>query len=70
MNLKIVKDSNPKLREKCALVPTPLSPEHQELIDAMLAYLIDSQNPDYRAKHPAIREGIGLAAPQVGNRAQ
>ena len=66
MSLKIVKDTNPRLREKCAEVPTPLSEEHQTLIDDMMDYLLKSQDPEYRKAHPSVREGVGLAAPQVG----
>ena len=65
--LKIVKDNIPTLRLRCAPVETPLSPENQALIDEMLKYLLDSQDEAYRAKHPDCREGVGLAAPQVGH---
>lgn len=64
--LKIVKDTEPKLREKCVPVPTPLSEEHQLLIDEMMKYLLLSQDPEFQKKHPNVREGVGLAAPQVG----
>ena len=65
--LHIVKDSEPSLREKSAPVETPLSEENQQLIDEMLHYLLLSQDPKYREKHPSCREGVGLAAPQVGH---
>ncbi len=65
--LRIVKDTEPSLRVKCAPVETPLSPENQALIDEMLKYLLLSQDEAYRAKHPDCREGVGLAAPQVGH---
>jgi len=65
--LHIVKDSEPSLRQKCAPVETPLSAENQALIDEMLKYLLLSQDPKYREKHPECREGVGLAAPQVGH---
>ena len=64
--IKIVKDTNPKLREKCKEVPLPLDEDHQAFIDEMLQYLKLSQNEEYRAKHPECREGVGLAAPQAG----
>lgn len=67
MQLKIVKDTDPKLREKSIEVPTPLSKENQELIDEMLHFLKLSQDEEYRAKHPSVREGVGLAAPQIGH---
>lgn len=44
----------------------PLSAEDKSLLDEMLKYLYDSQDPAFREKNPKIREGIGLAAPQVG----
>ena len=65
--LKIVKDNIPTLRERCAEVPLPLSKEHKDLIDEMLHELLLSQDPEYREKHPKVREGVGLAAPQVGH---
>ncbi len=65
--LKIVKDSEPSLREKCIPVDTPLSPENDALINEMMTYLKLSQDEKYRAKHPECREGVGLAAPQVGH---
>ncbi|MBO4540722.1 MAG: peptide deformylase [Bacilli bacterium] len=65
--LKIVKDSNPRLREKSKEVPLPLSKEDKALIDEMMEYLKLSQDEEFRAKHPNVREGVGLAAPQVGH---
>ena len=65
--LRIVKDSEPSLRAKCAPVEVPLSEENQVLIDEMLQYLVLSQDAKYREKHPNVREGVGLAAPQVGH---
>jgi len=44
----------------------PLSKEDKALLDEMLAYLKQSQDEAYRKKHPSSREGVGLAAPQVG----
>lgn len=64
--LKIVKDPTPSLRDRCKEVTLPLSEEHQELIDDMLHYLLLTQDENYRKKHPEAREGVGLAAPQVG----
>jgi peptide deformylase len=65
--LKIVKDTDPKLRLRCKEVPLPLSEENQALIDEMLKELKLSQDEEYRKKHPSVREGVGLAAPQVGH---
>ena len=65
--LKIVKDTVPTLRARCAEVPLPLSEDHKRLIDEMLHYLLLSQDENYLKKHPNVREGVGLAAPQVGH---
>ena len=64
--LKIVKDNIPSLRQKCAPVELPLSAEDKTTIDNMLEYLKLSQNEEYRACHEDCREGVGLAAPQIG----
>ncbi len=64
--LKIVKDSEPRLRLRCEPVAIPLSAENQALIDEMMDYLLLSQDPAFLKKHPDVREGVGLAAPQVG----
>ena len=47
-------------------VEMPLSEEDKNLLEEMLDYLKKSQDPAYREKHPNVREGIGLAAPQIG----
>lgn len=65
--LKIVKDPAPSLRARCKEVPLPLSDKDKALIDEMMEYLLDTQDPKFLAKHPETREGVGLAAPQVGH---
>lgn len=65
--LHIVKDPKPSLRARCEEVPLPLSEENQQLIDEMLRYLLLTQDPEFRRKHPEAREGVGLAAPQIGH---
>ena len=64
--IKIVKDKVPSLREKCAEVPLPLSKEDKANIDEMLVYLKNTQDEAFRKEHPEAREGVGLAAPQIG----
>jgi len=64
--LKIVKDDALSLHSKSKLVEMPLSQKDRELLKQMLDYLAKSQDPLYREKHPSVREGVGLAAPQVG----
>jgi len=66
MKLTIIKDSDPKLREKSKPVPMPLSDKHRKLLLAMIDYLAKSQDEEYATKHH-LREGVGLAAPQVGH---
>ena len=38
----------------------------QDEAHEMMDYLHLSQDPEYREKHPSVREGVGLAAPQAG----
>ena len=64
--LKIVKDNAPSIREKSTPVEMPLSQEDKKTLDEMLEYLHLSQDPKYREKHKGCREGVGLAAPQIG----
>lgn len=64
--LKIVKDTNKKLREKSTEVSIPLGKEDKAFIEEMMDFLRLSQNEEYRKKNPDVREGVGLAAPQVG----
>ncbi|MCQ2792390.1 MAG: peptide deformylase [Bacilli bacterium] len=64
--LKIIKDNNPLLRKKSVEVTMPLSKEDRDTLLKMLNYLKLSQDPEYLEKHPKVREGIGLAAPQIG----
>ena len=68
--IKITKDTVPSLRQKSKEVPLPLSKEDKAFIDEMLAYLKLTQDEDFRKKHPTVREGVGLAAPQAGRNVQ
>lgn len=65
MVLKVVKEPNPVLRKRCAEVSLPLSKDDQVLLSAMLEYVKKSQDKTF-AEHHHIREGVGVAAPQVG----
>ena len=65
MKLKIVKDSNPIMRQKSQPVALPLSQEDKDTLDAMLDYLKLSQDEEYAKKHN-IRPGVGIAAIQIG----
>lgn len=64
--LKIVKDKVPSLRERCKEVTNPSDPAILDLINEMHDYLVLSQDEEYAKKHN-IREGVGLAAPQIGH---
>ena len=66
MKLKIYKDTNPIMRKKSSEVTLPLSKKEHELLDSMLEHLKMSQNEEYRKTHK-VREGVGLAAVQVGH---
>lgn len=61
---KIVKDTNPTLRNKCEEI-SEVTPEIVSLLNEMHDYLVASQNEE-TAKKYNIREGVGLAAPQIG----
>ena len=64
--LRIIKDNAKSLRSPSKEVALPPSAEEKALLDEMLAYLKLSQDPAEREKNPKMREGVGLAAPQVG----
>ena len=64
MKLKIVKDNNPIMRKRSLPVEMPLSRKDKETLDAMLDYLIKSQDEEYASKHH-INPGVGLAAIQI-----
>ena len=61
---KIVKDSNPSLRQKCEEVKE-ITPELIDFVNEMHNYLVASQDEVISQKYN-LREGVGLAAPQVG----
>ena len=61
---KIVKDSNPHLRDKSEEVKE-ITPELISFVNEMHDYLVASQDEKIAEKYN-LREGVGLAAPQVG----
>ena len=63
---KIVKDTNKSIREKSSNIDLPLSTEIEQLGLEMLQYLKNSQDEKFLEKHPEVRSGVGLAAPQIG----
>lgn len=64
--IKIVKDKVKSLREISKEVPLPLSEKDEKTLKSLVDYLKLSQNEEYREKHPSVREGVGLASPQIG----
>ncbi len=61
----ITRDGAPVLRTRAQKATFPLSDDQQKLADDMMAYLINSQDPEIAEKYH-LRAGVGLAAPQVG----
>ena len=61
---KIVKDTSPSLRQKSVDV-AEITPEIISFVNEMHDYLVASQDEEISKKYD-IREGVGLAAPQVG----
>ncbi len=61
---KIVKDNATSLRSKSVEV-SQITPEIISLVNDMAEYLKLSQDTSFREKHH-LREGVGLAAPQIG----
>jgi peptide deformylase len=64
--IRIVKDKVKSLRLPSTDVVLPLESRNKKILDSMLEYLKDTQKPEWREHHPSAREGVGLAAPQVG----
>jgi len=63
---KIVKDTNPRLRERCAPFEMPISEETKKMFFDMLEYLKLSQDDEFLKKHKQVKSGVGLACPQIG----
>ena len=61
---KIVKDSNPHLRDKSEEVKE-ITPELISFVNEMHDYLVASQDEKIAEKYN-LREGVGLAAIQIG----
>ncbi|MFC4735458.1 peptide deformylase [Bacillus daqingensis] len=60
----IIREGHSVLREKAAEVAMPPSKEDQEMMDAMMTFLRNSQDPETAEKYE-LRAGVGLAAPQI-----
>ena len=60
----IVRDGHPVLRKVASEVTLPPSNEDKEILNQLLEYVKNSQDPEVAAKY-GLRPGIGLAAPQI-----
>lgn len=60
----IVRDGHPALRKVAEEVSMPPSQEDKAILQSLMEYVINSQNPEITQKY-GLRPGIGLAAPQI-----
>ena len=60
-----VYDPHPLLRTVVQEVALPLTDEDKDIMRQMIEYLANSQHPKM-AKRYKLKEGVGLAAPQIG----
>lgn len=60
----IVRDGHPVLRIVAEEVQMPPSQEDKAMLESMIEYVKNSQDPEIAQKH-GLRPGIGLAAPQI-----
>ncbi|MCM3090360.1 MULTISPECIES: peptide deformylase [unclassified Cytobacillus] len=60
----IIRDGHPTLRKIAAEVNLPPSSEDKQVLQEMLEYVKNSQDPELATKY-GLRAGIGLAAPQI-----
>lgn len=60
----IVRDGHPVLRIVAEEVPMPPSKEDKAVLESLIEYVKNSQDPEIAQKH-GLRPGIGLAAPQI-----
>ncbi len=61
--LRIVKDNAKSLHSPSKPVELPVSKEDQNTIKEMYEYLLLSQDEEYRAKNPKVREGVWPCCP-------
>ncbi|MGF2615483.1 peptide deformylase [Rossellomorea vietnamensis] len=60
----IIREGHPALRKVAEEVAMPPSEKDKEILDSLLEYVKNSQDPDTAEKY-GLRTGIGLAAPQI-----
>lgn len=61
----ILKDTDPKVRQKSEEVKLPLSKKDKETLLSMVQYVRDSVDEEKAEKY-GLRPAVGLAAPQIG----
>ena len=64
--LTILSDKKTSLRRKSAEIKFPLEKYVLDLGRKLREHLINSQDEKFLEKHPNVRSGVGIAAPQVG----
>lgn len=64
-NDNIILDTDPRIRTKSEPVSLPLSKEDEELLEAMITYVRNSQD-DELAEKENLRAAVGIAAIQLG----
>lgn len=60
----IIREGHPTLRMVASEVPLPVSEEDKKILQEMIDYVRNSQNPEIAEKY-GLRPGVGLAAPQI-----
>ncbi|HET7657166.1 MAG TPA: peptide deformylase [Bacillales bacterium] len=61
----IIREGNPILRQVAKEVDLPPTDEEKEILEEMLQFLKNSQDPEIAEQYD-LRAGIGIAAPQIG----
>lgn len=60
----IIREGHPTLRQVAKEVALPASAEDRKILEELLEYVKNSQDPEIAEKY-GLRPGIGLAAPQI-----
>jgi|SRR3954447_20854851 peptide deformylase len=60
----VIRDGHPVLRQVASEVPLPASEEDKKIVNQLMEFVQNSQNPEIASKYD-LRPGIGLAAPQI-----
>lgn len=60
----IIREGHPTLRQRAEEVPMPPSDKDKQILNSLMEYVQNSQNPAIASEH-GLRPGVGLAAPQI-----